>query len=92
MILVVNKKKLVIAIALIISLFGLAYVNVSNRAETFFATNDSKGVRTIIIDAGHGGEDPGAVSDYSMVKEKDVNLRIVNLLKEMLEKKITRSF
>lgn len=43
-------------------------------------------VRTVIVDAGHGGEDPGAVSDYSGLKEKDVNLNIAMLVKDILEK------
>jgi len=42
--------------------------------------------KTVILDAGHGGEDPGAVSDYSALREKDVNLNIVMLLKNILEK------
>ncbi|MDF2988997.1 MAG: N-acetylmuramoyl-L-alanine amidase [Eubacterium sp.] len=43
-------------------------------------------VNTVILDAGHGGEDPGAVSDYSGLREKEVNLNIVMLLKNLLEK------
>ncbi len=43
-------------------------------------------VRTVILDAGHGGEDPGAVSNYSGLKEKDVNLNIIMQLKSMMEK------
>ena len=31
---------------------------------------------TVIIDAGHGGEDGGAVGDFSVVLEKDINLAI----------------
>ncbi len=42
--------------------------------------------RTVILDPGHGGEDPGAVSEYSGLKEKDVNLKIAFKLKELLEK------
>lgn len=42
-------------------------------------------VKTVILDAGHGGEDPGATSDYSGLKEKDVNLNIVMLIKNLLE-------
>ncbi|MDF1615626.1 N-acetylmuramoyl-L-alanine amidase [Desulfurivibrio dismutans] len=37
------------------------------------------GVRRIVIDPGHGGRDPGAISP-SGIKEKDVNLRISRLL------------
>jgi N-acetylmuramoyl-L-alanine amidase len=32
------------------------------------------GVRTVVIDPGHGGTDPGAV--YGGVKEKDINLKV----------------
>ena len=39
---------------------------------------------TIIIDAGHGGEDGGAVSDSGLL-EKDINLSIAMQLKEMFQ-------
>ena len=39
---------------------------------------------TVIIDAGHGGEDGGASSEAGLV-EKDVNLEIAVILREMLE-------
>lgn len=38
---------------------------------------------TIVIDAGHGGEDSGAVADDGTL-EKDINLDIANKLNEML--------
>lgn len=41
--------------------------------------------KTVIVDAGHGGEDPGAVSDYNGVAEKNINLFIANQVKEHLE-------
>lgn len=41
--------------------------------------------KTIYLDAGHGGLDPGAL--YKSIKEKDINLEIVNKLKETLEKR-----
>ena len=41
--------------------------------------------KTIILDAGHGGKDGGA--EVGNVKEKDVNLRIVKVLKDTLEEK-----
>ncbi|MDT8317593.1 MAG: N-acetylmuramoyl-L-alanine amidase [bacterium] len=43
------------------------------------------GVRKIVIDAGHGGKDPGAVGPRG-TKEKDVTLRLAKRLKEKLEK------
>lgn len=47
--------------------------------------NDAK-KRIIVVDAGHGGEDPGAVSEYSGLREKEVNLKIAFKTKELLEK------
>lgn len=43
-------------------------------------------VRTIMIDPGHGGKDPGAQGLYG-ITEKDVNLRFAKLLGEALRKK-----
>lgn len=40
-------------------------------------------VRTIVIDAGHGGHDPGAIGP-SGLREKDVNLKIAKRLRERL--------
>ncbi len=42
-------------------------------------------VRTIIIDPGHGGEDPGAVGRLG-TKEKDITLAIARMLKERLSR------
>lgn len=41
-------------------------------------------VRTIVIDAGHGGHDPGAIGP-TRLKEKDVNLAIAKVLKKKFE-------
>jgi N-acetylmuramoyl-L-alanine amidase len=41
-------------------------------------------VRTIMIDAGHGGKDPGAVANG--LREKDINLRMARILGRELQK------
>lgn len=43
-------------------------------------------VRTVMIDPGHGGKDPGASGLYGL-REKDVNLRFAKILGGMLRKK-----
>lgn len=39
--------------------------------------------KTVVLDPGHGGSDPGAVA--GKVKEKDLNLQVAKILKGMLE-------
>ncbi|MDT8012314.1 N-acetylmuramoyl-L-alanine amidase CwlD [Clostridium perfringens] len=41
--------------------------------------------KVILLDAGHGGIDPGALSDDESVEEKDINLQITLKLRELLE-------
>jgi N-acetylmuramoyl-L-alanine amidase len=42
-------------------------------------------IRTVMLDPGHGGKDPGAVSNGR--QEKDINLRMAKILGNMLEQK-----
>jgi N-acetylmuramoyl-L-alanine amidase len=44
---------------------------------------DVRNVRTVIVDAGHGGSDPGAIG-IGGLREKDVTLRLSKLLTEKL--------
>jgi N-acetylmuramoyl-L-alanine amidase len=41
-------------------------------------------VETVVVDAGHGGVDPGAIG-VNGIREKDVNLRLSNMLTQQLE-------
>ena len=42
---------------------------------------------TVVIDAGHGGKDPGAVSANGKVREKDITLKVALLVGESIVKK-----
>lgn len=68
------------AAAYLLSDFRLPFPNRNGSLET---NADTLKYKTVIIDAGHGGEDGGASSAAGLV-EKDVNLEISKLLCEML--------
>ena len=62
-------------------------------ADILFKENNSTmyKVGAILIDAGHGGKDPGALKTYKVngkdvtIQEKDVNLKVAKLLGERLK-------
>jgi N-acetylmuramoyl-L-alanine amidase len=45
----------------------------------------SKTAKVIVLDAGHGGQDPGAIGPHG-IKEKDINLAIVLYLEKLFKK------
>lgn len=61
-------------------LMGNLYINIAQKAST----SPNAGLKTIVIDAGHGGEDSGAVADDGTL-EKDINLDIAQKLRDMLK-------
>lgn len=69
-------------IAIIISLFIFSCTP-EKSIETAIQTKDKK--PNIVIDAGHGGEDGGAVADDGTV-EKDINLKISLSLRDLFKK------
>lgn len=50
---------------------------------TLLHREEDDGVFLVVLDPGHGGEDPGAVVDEAL--EKDINLAVALLVKEQLE-------
>ncbi len=76
-----NNKRLSICLAgfLILSCI-LSALSYNNKTTATNANINSKPV--IVIDAGHGGEDGGAVSQSGLI-EKDINLHIVLTLQKL---------
>lgn len=66
--------------------FGKA-VELKGKALTIDKPRDNS-VMTIVLDPGHGGKDPGAVGRKLKANEKDVNLAVTLLLKQLLEKEL----
>lgn len=52
--------------------------------QSSFGDDSERGIRTVVIDAGHGGKDPGAIG--KIMKEKDLVLSVSLKLGEMIKK------
>ena len=70
-------KTLIFAAALLIS--GIAGINEASA-------KDADGNIVIVIDPGHGGDDPGSIAPSTNVSEKDCNLAIAEAMKNELGK------
>lgn len=84
MFIVVRKHNLLLVLLVLllaVSIFGLTFISGDAAPVSNIAYKPIK----IMLDPGHGGEDPGAVSDYSGIKEKDLNLDIAFKVKALLE-------
>lgn len=80
-----SKKDIIFYTALVTGyiafavLMGNLYINIAQKVSGPLNPN----LKTIVIDAGHGGEDSGAVADNGIL-EKDINLDIAKKLRDML--------
>jgi len=66
--------------------FLLAFVLLLARPCTSFAQEGGVRLKTVVIDAGHGGHDPGAVSKQSKLSEKQINLDLALRLGALIQK------
>lgn len=78
------KRKNAVLIFLILFL-SVAIFSLDGRSDQLAQASINQYKAIVIVDAGHGGEDPGAVSNYSGMAEKAINLRIAFLVKDQLE-------
>ena len=77
------KKRIEVIMAVVL-LIG-AYFFAREGAHMVENMRAQKGEICIVVDAGHGGDDPGKIG-INKEKEKDINLKIARKLKKMLEK------
>ena len=76
----IKKEQILVYVYLVVIIAGVAYSS-NNRSVTTFMPLSQK---VILIDAGHGGWDPGKVGDGNIL-EKDLNLAISDKLRAYLE-------
>jgi len=85
-----KRIKVTVTMTLVLSLVALfTYSVVNARGESLAKaamSSNATQAKTVVIDAGHGGEDCGAVG-VSGVYEKDLNLAIANELGTLLEER-----
>lgn len=70
---------------LILLLAGLIVIS-RNLGRYVSSGKIKRAENTVVLDAGHGGSDPGKVG-INKAEEKDINLKIAKKVKKLLEKK-----
>lgn len=80
------KNNCILATAAFVALSVILSIIFASAAESeYISASADTFIRTIIIDAGHGGEDSGTVG-VNGAYEKDINLTVANTLGTYLEK------
>jgi len=59
-----------------------------NRKKLVISKPQDNTIKTIVLDPGHGGRDPGAVGKTIKAHEKEINLCVALILKSILEKEM----
>jgi N-acetylmuramoyl-L-alanine amidase len=96
MIIVVRKRNIGLILLILLLSITIYSFNIG-ESDNALVSSAQKLDKVVLLDPGHGGEDPGAVSDYNKdVKESVINLNIAKRVKELLESqgytvKMTRS-
>ena len=76
-------KKTIFCVLLSLLVLFVSLITIDN-GDFIYTSAQISDVKTVIIDAGHGGFDGGAVAPDGTV-EKDINLKISNLISDMLK-------
>lgn len=81
---IIMKKWKYIIISIAVLITSLLIVKVKNEAADVMEYMPVAN-KIIVLDAGHGGIDPGAMNNDKTILEKDVNLAITKKLRDLLE-------
>ena len=75
-------KYIIISIAIIVT--SLLIVKVKNASADVMEYMPVSN-KIVVLDAGHGGIDPGAMNKDKTILEKDINLEITKKLRDLIE-------
>lgn len=79
------KEKIVLLVMAVgVLLLGSAFLKRAEQEQTVSVMGEGKNSPVVVIDAGHGGKDPGKVGVNGAL-EKEINLKIALRLKSLLE-------
>lgn len=84
MVVVLRKNNILLVVLILLLSVAVYSLNFGDGGKASAAIGQTEN-RVVLLDPGHGGEDPGAVSDYSNIKESTINLYIAKKVKEILE-------
>lgn len=79
------KKDVVLGFTYIAVIAALVFTSLRGKKETVNVFAQPLSKKVIVIDAGHGGWDPGKVSDIDGIYEKDINVKVALMLQTYLE-------
>lgn len=79
-----RKKAVILFLVMVILFLGSNYFQRAEEAQVLYTMGGVKQRPVVVIDAGHGGMDPGKVGVNDAL-EKDINLAIATKLKSLLE-------
>ena len=79
-----KEKAVILFLLLGILLFGNAFFERAEQEQVIYTAGNAGNIPVVVIDAGHGGKDPGKVGSNGAL-EKDINLSIAFRLKSLLE-------
>lgn len=82
----IKKGKLIFMCVVMALVFTSCFTMQKVTAIESSSNGDEKLDFAVVIDAGHGGIDPGSIGYKTRVKESEINLKVSLLLKEKLEK------
>ena len=80
-----KEKAGTLLLAVGILLLGSAFLKRAELEQAVYTVGTAKEQTVVVIDAGHGGKDPGKVGTNNAL-EKDINLSIALRLKNLLER------
>lgn len=79
-----KEKAVTLLLAVGILLLGGAFLKRAEQEQAVYTMGSSQELPIVVLDAGHGGKDPGKVGVNDAL-EKDINLSIALRLKSLLE-------